>query len=106
MKKDKKGFSWWQFVAKSPSPKDSTEGVSSTAQYRTDSYTDSSMILSSLVMQSMEMSRAEREKSRPVYSFTDVAGFMEYDPKTAAKSTHKRGGGKSTQRHPTEWFRM
>eukprot|EP00600_Ochromonadales_sp_CCMP1393_P008954 CAMPEP_0174962992 /NCGR_PEP_ID=MMETSP0004_2-20121128/5076_1 /TAXON_ID=420556 /ORGANISM="Ochromonas sp., Strain CCMP1393" /LENGTH=177 /DNA_ID=CAMNT_0016211555 /DNA_START=116 /DNA_END=649 /DNA_ORIENTATION=+ len=63
---------------------------------------DSGLALSHLVMlQSTELNRSKKTS----FAYTEVAGFMEYDPKVAAKVAHKRRAQSSLNRSG-RWFRL
>lgn len=99
-------YSWWPFVANKPKV-DSKLSLSSSAldgipEERTRS--DSTTLLTNLVKQSLELNRNEdRRRQRVTFESTNLAGFMDYDPKVAAAQAHQRTAGRGSQK--LNWFR-
>lgn len=105
---DKHAPYWWPFVANKPRSSTAPaatakvlSGVSTGERRRSDSAT----LLTTLVQQSLELSKCEDKRRQLVtYEFTNLAGFMEYDPKTAAKLAYKRNG-RGAHKLGMDWFR-
>ena len=66
---------------------------------------DSSSTLSNLIkLQSAQLNPSKKNEG---FAFTQVAGFMEYDPKTAALNSYKRNARASLKRHSEgHWFHL
>lgn len=59
---------------------------------------------SSLLLQFAELERLEKVAKETSHTYdADVAGFMEFDPKAAARNARKRATGKRSNR---QWFRL
>lgn len=68
--------------------------------------TDSSTALYRLIKQ--QSAEIDRPRKLEGYVYTDVAGYMEYDPKTAALNAYKRNARQSLKRHAegSGWFHL
>ena len=69
---------------------------------------DSSQQLSNLIeLQSQEINRVKRNPSSTASSaHSDVAGFMDYDPKEAALLAYKKNAKPSLKRNAPKWFHL
>lgn len=67
---------------------------------------DSSTALYRLIKQ--QSAEIDRPRKLEGYVYTDVAGYMEYDPKTAALNAYKRNARQSLKRHAegSGWFNL
>jgi len=80
---------WWtSMFAKKPPPPPMAQ-------------TESNAALANLIAQSASLKRARKE----TFTYTNVAGFMEYDPKLAAAKAHKRVARESLHRGG-RWFSL
>lgn len=108
----KASTSWWPFANgisnsnKKESSRMSYEVSGGSIAIGEYSPSESTTALSNLIRQSSEFSHSSvAKKAGGLFEYTDIAGFMEYDPKSAAKKAYQTKARNSYRRH-VDWFRM